>query len=89
MKHSLHWSLLAVTALALLLMTPLTTSKGARSSLTFATVTFSTVRQSLAALAEFSETHRPEAPEAATLSLLLAGAAGAWCVRRRNSVPTR
>jgi hypothetical protein len=83
----MQWSLLAAIALALLLMTPLTTRRGAPTSATFITTAFTTVRQSFAALAEETETNRGDSPEAATLSLLIAGFAGAWCVRRRNSVP--
>lgn len=89
MNQSLHWSLLAGTALALLLMTPISPRRGAAPTTTFATVAVATVQRSLEALAESANANRDEVPEAGTVSLLIAGAAGFWLVRRRSALPSR
>lgn len=89
MNQSMPWSLLAGTALALLLMTPITSRTGGRPTATFLTLAVATVQNGLDALTESASANRNDAPEAATLSLLVAGTAGFWCLRRRNSQPSR
>lgn len=75
---------MASTALALLLMTPVSAQRNGASTTTFAVIVAS-VQQAIEALAEAADTNRVEVPEAGTLSLLIAGGAGAWCVRWRNA----
>lgn len=82
MNQSLPWSLLASTALALLLMTPVSTHRSGARVTTFATVV-TALQHSVEALGEAAERNRPVMPEAATLALLIGGLAGAWCVHRR------
>jgi hypothetical protein len=84
MNQSLPWSLVASTALALLLMTPVSVQRNGASMTTFGAVV-ATVQQAIDALTDASDANRSEVPEAGTLSLLIAGGAGAWCVRRRNA----
>lgn len=88
MNQSLHWSLLACTALALLLMTPVSARPGSAPVTTFATVV-GAAREAIGALGVAADANRGDAPEAATVSLLVAGVGAAWCVRRRNSIPSR
>lgn len=84
MNQSLPWSLLASTALALLLMTPVSTHQSGARVTTFATVV-AALQQSVEALREAAEHNRPAMPEAATLALLIGGLTGAWCVHRRTA----
>jgi hypothetical protein len=88
MNQSVHWSLLAGTALALLLMTPMSTRRDAVATTTFAGAAARTLHNALNALAEAADSNRNDQPEAATLALLLGGGAGAWLVHRRNSLPS-
>lgn len=80
------WSLMASTALALLLMTPVSARPGEAPATTFGTMV-AAAHHAIAALGDAAAANRGEAPEAATLSLLIGGAAGLWCVRRRNGIP--
>jgi CubicO group peptidase (beta-lactamase class C family) len=88
MNQSVHWSLLAGTALALLLMTPMSTRRGTAATTTFAGVMVQTAQSALDALAEAADGNRNDQPEAAALALVLAGGTGVWLVRRRSSLPS-
>lgn len=91
MNHSLHWSLLASTALALLLATSMSTRSRAVPANWFSTAAASAIERSLDALTPVLSSAGPnaaKAPEPAAVSLLLAGIASAWLVRRRVTVPS-